>query len=73
MSVKNKAKYFNMVTVISMLVSTFFFIKIVLREGIEQVHYLTTILYVVAIIVSIISIVVHWKNKQVIKRNEGHV
>ncbi|MFB7160258.1 hypothetical protein [Lysinibacillus sp. NPDC056232] len=60
-----------MVTVIAMLVSTFFFIKIVLREGIEQVHYLTTTLYVVAVVVSIISFVVHWKTKQVIKRNEG--
>ncbi|MNH40585.1 hypothetical protein D3C79_1019250 [compost metagenome] len=72
MSVKNKAKYSNMVTVISMLVSTFFFIKLVLNKGIEQVHYLTLTLYVVAIVVSIISFIVHWKTKQVIKRNEGH-
>ncbi|MDM5234479.1 hypothetical protein QUF87_25445 [Lysinibacillus pakistanensis] len=55
-----------------MLVSTFFFIKFVLSKGIEQVHYLTSTLYVVAIVVSIISFVVHWKTKQVIKRNEGH-
>ena len=61
-----------MVTVISMLVSTFFFIKLVLNKGIEQVHYLTLTLYVVAIVVSIISFIVHWKTKQVIKRNEGH-
>ncbi|MGE7115108.1 hypothetical protein [Lysinibacillus sp. NPDC047702] len=72
MSVKNKVKYSNMVTVISMLVSTFFFIKLVLNKGIEQVHYLTLTLYVVAIVVSIISFIVHWKTKQVIKRNEGH-
>lgn len=72
MSVKNKAKYSNMVTVISMLVSTYFFIKLVLNKGIEQVHYLTLTLYVVAIVVSIISFIVHWKTKQVIKRNEGH-
>lgn len=73
MSLKNKVKYSNMVTVIAMLVSTFFFIKIALREGIEQVGFLTTTLYVVAIVVSIISFVVHWITKQVIKRNEGHV
>jgi len=72
MSVKNKVKYSNMVTVVSMLVSTFFFIKLVQNKGIEQVHYLTSTLYVVAIVVSIISFVVHWKTKQVIKRNEGH-
>jgi len=60
-----------MVTVIAMLVSTFFFIKMVLREGIEQVHFLTITLYVVAIVVSMISFVVHWKTKQVIKINEG--
>ncbi|AVK85183.1 hypothetical protein C3943_17440 [Lysinibacillus sp. B2A1] len=72
MSVKKKAKYSNMVTVISMLVSTYFFIKLVLNKGIEQVHYLTLTLYVVAIVVSIISFIVHWKTKQVIKRNEGH-
>ena len=72
MSIKNKAKYSNIVTVITMLVSTFFFIKLVQNKGIEQVHYLTSTLYVVAIVVSIISFVVHWKTKQVIKRNEGH-
>ena len=72
MSVKNKVKYSNMAKVISMLVSTFFFIKLILNKGIEQVHYLTSTLYVVAIVVSIISFVVHWKTKQVIKRNEGH-
>lgn len=72
MSLKNKAKYSNMVTVIAMLVSTFFFIKIALKEGIEQVGFFTTTLYVVAIVVSIISFVVHWRTKQIIKRNEGH-
>lgn len=72
MSIKNKAKYSNIVTVITMLVSTFFFIKIALKEGIEQVGFLTTTLYVAAIVVSIISFVVHWKTKQVIKKNEGH-
>ena len=72
MSVKNKVKYSNMATVISMLVSTFFFIKLILNKGIEQVHYLTSTLYVVAIVVSIISFVVHWKTKQVIKGNEGY-
>jgi len=55
-----------------MLVSTFFFIKIALKKGIEQVGFLTTTLYVAAIVVSIISFVVHWKTKQVIKKNEGH-
>lgn len=72
MNVKNKVIYSKLVTVISMLVSTIFFIKIVQSKGIEQVHYLTSTLYVVAIVVSIISFVVHWKTKQVIKRNEGH-
>lgn len=72
MSIKNKAKCSNIVTVITMLVSTFFFIKIALKEGIEQVGFLTTILYVAAIVVSIISFIVHWKTKQVIKKNEGH-
>ena len=72
MSVKNKVKYLNIVTVIGMLLSTFFYIKAVLREGIEQVGFLTTTLYAVAIVVSIISFVVHWKTKQFIKRNEGH-
>ena len=67
MSVENNGKYSNVVTVISMLVSTIIFIKLILSKGIKQVHYLTSTLYVVPIVVSIISFVVHWKTKQVIK------
>lgn len=40
-----------MVTIISMLVSTIFFLKLILSR-IELVHYLTSTLYVVAIIMS---------------------
>lgn len=72
MNMEKKEKYSNVVTVISMLVSTIFFIKLILSKEIEQIHYLTSTLYEIAIVVSIISFVVHWKTKQVIKRNEGH-
>jgi len=58
MGVENNGKYSNMVTVISMLVSIIIFIKLILSKGIKQVHYLTSTLYVVPIVVSIISFVV---------------
>ncbi|MFJ7954020.1 hypothetical protein ACIQZG_21190 [Lysinibacillus sp. NPDC096418] len=61
---KNKVKTLNIITVVSMVLSSFFFIKNVLEEGIEQVPISITVLYVLAIVVSIASFVLHWMNKQ---------
>ncbi|WP_431030106.1 hypothetical protein [Lysinibacillus sp. LZ02] len=61
---QNKVRSLDIFTIVAMVVSTFFYFKMALREGVAQVGYLLTGLYVLAIVISILSLVVSWKNKQ---------
>jgi len=64
-NIKSKIKILNLVTVIAMIVSTFYYIKLTLKVGVAQIDKIYTGLYVLAIVLSILSFITSWKNRQV--------
>lgn len=62
----NKVKILNIISVIMSIVSTLCFIRLVQKEGIEQVSFSLTIMYALAIVLLIVNIGMY----QINKRNE---
>lgn len=63
LDIKTKMKILNLVTVIAMIVSTFFYFKLALKVGVAQINKIFTGLYVLAFVLSILSFITSWKNR----------
>lgn len=61
---KNKMKILNIVNVVFVALSTFFFIKEVKKVGTEQVDFIFIGFYVLIVILAIINVVMYLRNKR---------
>lgn len=73
LDIEKKLKINNIISVVLIVMMTFSYIRLVLREGITQVGYLSTGLYVFAVGITIFGWFYQWRTNQIIKSSQSHV
>ncbi|AHN24212.1 hypothetical protein EYB33_12675 [Lysinibacillus sphaericus] len=73
MDIEKKLKIRNIISVALIVFMTFSYIRLVLRDGITQVGFLYTAMYVLSVGITIFSWFYQWRTNQIIKRSQSHI